>query len=234
MSVTSPDAHAFVPAQPQANRIKAPGWRNPRLLIGLLLVFASIAVGARVVAAADSTVPVFAARRLLPTGTALTASELTVVRFRLTGSHAAYLDARDPIPGGRVLTRPVGAGEVIPVSALAMAGQLRLRPVPVPIDGPVPSGLQAGGLVDVWASAKAAGSGESGYLDAQRIATSVEVSGVESDSRSLAASTSVTIQVLLEPEALPSVLNALANEARVAVLPIPGAGQAAVSDRRRS
>ncbi len=237
MSADSPEHWRSVPAEPRAARIQAPGWRNPRLLIGLLLVFSSIAVGARVMAAADRTAPVFAASRALPTGTVLSDSDLTVVRLRLTGTQAAYLDARKPIPAGRVLIRPVGEGELVPAAALVTASQLRMRPVSIPINGPLPSGLRAGGLVDVWASAKASSAGSAssadgtggtsgapsgGYLDAQRIASSVEVSGVESESRSLSASSAATVQILVESRALPVVLNALANDAQIAVLPIPG------------
>ena len=41
---------------PRATRSRRPGWRNPRLLIGLALVAGSVLVGARLVAAADDTV----------------------------------------------------------------------------------------------------------------------------------------------------------------------------------
>jgi hypothetical protein len=223
MSVVSPDIRQSVPAEPRAHRIQAPGWRNPRLLVGLILVFASIAFGARLMAVADTTIPMFAASRALPTGTALARSDLLVVRLRLTGTHAAYLDARKPVPIGVVLTRPIGAGELIPGSALVSASQLRLRPVSIPLEGPRPGDLRTGGLVDIWASAKAADSAEGAYLDAQRIASAVEVSGVQVESRSLSAGSAATVQVLLQAEALPAVLNALANRAQIAVLPIPGA-----------
>ena len=232
MSVISPEAKRDS-AAPRASRLQAPGWRNPRLLVGLLLVFASIAAGARVIAAADQTVPVFAARRTLATGTVLSAADLSVVRLRLTGTDAAYLDANRPVPGGRVLVRPVGAGEPVPVAALVPASQLRLRPVSIPLDGPA-SGLAPGGLVDIWASAKAQATmrstAEGAYLDAQRIASAVEIAAVESESRALAAGTSAAVQVLVPAETLPAVLNALANEARIAVLPIPGAGAANAGD----
>lgn len=231
MNVISADARTIAPAEPRASRIQAPGWRNPRLLVGLLLVFASIAVGARIMVAADRTIPVFAASHSLPTGTALAESDLTVVRLRLTGTDAAYLDARKPVPVGRVLTRPVAAGELMPESALVTALQLRLRPVSISLGGPPPSGLAPGGLVDIWASEKAAGS-DGAYLDAQRIASSVEVSAVGVPSRSMSASSAATVQVLLQAETLTAVLNALANDAQIAVLPIPGAGIASSSEAR--
>ncbi len=230
MSTISPDIRMGAPPEPRANRLQPPNWRNPRLLIGLLLVFASITLGVAVVSAADRTIPMYAAARTLPTGTAITGSDLNVVHVRLTGAGAGYLDARRSLPAGQVLTRPVGKGELMPAGALAPASQLHLRPVSIPIEGPVPDGLSAGGLVDIWASAKAASSADSAYLDAERIAASAEVSAVDSDSRGLSASSGATVQVLLEPGDLPAVLNALANQAQVAVLPIPGeAGSGSLS-----
>jgi hypothetical protein len=209
--------------------VRAPGWRDPRLLIGLVLVFASIAIGARLMAAADRTIPVFAAGRTLPTGTALSADDLAVVRMRLTGSDAAFLDARAPVPASRVLLRTVGAGEPVPIAALGDAGQVRLRPVAIPVDGPVPGELRAGGLVDVWAAAKDVRGGGAGYLDSQRIASAAEVAQVDAESGGLRAGSGSAVQVLLPPDDLPAVLNALAGDARIAVLPIPGSGPA--SDR---
>jgi len=211
-------------AAPQAARLQVPGWRNPRLIAGLLLVFASIAIGARVMAAADHTVPVYAARAALPTGSVLSAGDLSIVRLRLTGTEAQYLDAREAVPAGRVLLRPVGAGEVIPQAAVVPAAQLRLRPVPISLDGPVPRDLVPGARVDIWASAKAPASEGNSYLDAQRIADAAEVFSVDADAGGLSAGAGSAVQVLVPDQELTAVLNALANESRLVVLPIPGSG----------
>ena len=45
---------------PAALRGQRPAWRDPRLWIGIVLVAASVVVGARVLAAADDTVQVWA------------------------------------------------------------------------------------------------------------------------------------------------------------------------------
>ena len=89
------------PPAASAARLRRPSWRDGRLLIGLVIVLASVALGARVVALADDTVPVYAARAELPPGTALTPDELVVVRARITGTEGRYLDAAAPVPGGR-------------------------------------------------------------------------------------------------------------------------------------
>ena len=207
---------------PMAPRLRRPSWRDPRLLIGLVLLLTSVAVGARVVALADHTVPMYAARTTLPTGTPLTAEVLKVVRLRLAGTDAGYLDARRSLPAGQVVVRTVGAGEVVPLASIASAAELQFRPVSIPIDGAAPAGLAAGGLVDLWASVKRRDAVGGGYEEPQRIARTVEVFDVRSPGTGLSASRTATVDVLLPDEGLAPVLDALANQARVVVLPVPG------------
>ena len=46
----------------QANRLRRPTWKDSRLLVGLLLVLLSTALGGFVVSRAEDTVPVYAAK----------------------------------------------------------------------------------------------------------------------------------------------------------------------------
>jgi hypothetical protein len=213
-----------------AQRLRKPSWRDPKLVIGLLLLFGSLALGARVVAQADNTRPVFAARAVMPTGTPLTADLLQVVRLRLTGTSAPYLDARKPLPQGMVVLRTIGAGELVPLGSLAAADQLLERPVTIPLDGPVPTGLSAGGRVDVWAAGKRRDAVGGGYDDPQRIAEMVEVFDLSDSNSALTSDRSGSVDVLLPAETLPSVLAAMANDARITVLPVLGAGSGSGAD----
>ena len=205
-----------------APRLRRPSWRDPRLLIGLVLLLTSVTVGARVVALADHTQPVYAARNTLPTGTPITSEVLEVVRLRLTGTDAGYLDASQPLPPGQILTRTVGAGEIIPSASIAPAGRIDFRPVSIPIEGVPPAGLSPGGLVDVWASAKRREAVGGGYDEPERIAATVEVFEVRTPDSGLSADRTGSVEVLLPAEALSPVLDAMANQARVVVLPVPG------------
>ena len=205
-----------------APRLRRPSWRDPRLLVGLVLLLTSVALGARVVALADHTEPMYAARTTLPTGTPLTLEALKVVRVRLTGTEAAYLDAKRPIPPGQVLIRTVGPGELVPLTSIAPADQILARPVNIPIDGEPPAGLAPGGLVDLWASAKRQDAVGGGYEEPERIARTVEVYNVRTPGSGLSASRTASVEVLLPSEELAPVLDALANQARVVVLPVPG------------
>lgn len=212
-----------LPAPPAA-RLRRPSWRDTRLLVGVMLVLASVAVGARVVAAADDTVAVYAAATALPEGSRVEPVSLRVVRVRLTGATAAYLGPAQALPADAVLLRTVGAGELVPAAAVGTAAALTRRPVTIPLDDGVPAGFVVGGRLDVWVSARQpdAGTGPR-YGAPQRVAEGAEVFAVTADDGSLGAVRASSVQVLLGPQELRTVLDAFANDAEVAVVPVPGA-----------
>ena len=74
MTLTAPTRSDTAP--PRATRSRRPGWRNPRLLLGVVLVAGSVVLGARVLAAADDTVGVWAVSRSLPAGAAVEDGDL--------------------------------------------------------------------------------------------------------------------------------------------------------------
>jgi len=208
--------------QVPAARLRRPSWRDSRLLIGVLIVLVSVVAGARVMALADDTVPVFAAATTLPSGHVLAAGDVRVVRVRLGAGAAPYLSAGAGLAKGLVLARPVGAGELLPVAALGAPGSMTRRPVSVPLPAPLPVGLQPGMSVDLWSSAKETGDGASGYKPPVRIATGAEVYAVQQSGAGLAVATGDSVQVLLEEGEVRAVLDALANGAKVALVPAPG------------
>jgi hypothetical protein len=207
--------------QPRAARLRRPSWRDSRLLIGVVIVLASVAFGSRVVAAADSSTPVFAAAVTLPAGHTLTTDDITIVRVRLGGATKGYLTVATGMPLTAVMLRTVAAGELIPLTAVGPASALTRRPVSVPVPAPVPDGLVPGAQVDVWSSAKEVGAGSSGYRPPARIATGASIASVSGDGSGLGAARSATVQVLLEETELKAVLDALANGARLALVPAP-------------
>lgn len=121
---------------PAATRSRAPGWRDPRLWIGVVVVAGSVLLGVRVVGAADDSTTVWAAATELAPGTALEADDLVPVRVRFTDGTdlSAYLPADDALPADATLTRGVGTGELVPAAALGAAGDTGLLQVPVAVE----------------------------------------------------------------------------------------------------
>src|SRR3954452_22866223 len=58
---STPASPTEAPAGPTPRRVRPPRWLDLRLVLGVLLVLGSVLLGARVVTAADATVPVWAA-----------------------------------------------------------------------------------------------------------------------------------------------------------------------------
>ncbi len=207
---------------PAATRLRAPSWRDPRLLVGLLLVLGAVVLGARVVAAADDTSPYYAAARPLVPGDRVGADDVRVVDVRLPDSADGYVAARDPLAPGTVATRTVGEGELLPRSALGTQGDVALQPVGIPVEAAA-SGLGTGAVVDVWVALpdpERAGS----FLEPERTVQGATVAGVTDSGSSLGGTGGRTVEVLLEQDALADVLGALANDAVVSLVPAPGQG----------
>src|SRR3954462_10271945 len=101
-STTTPRQETDVP---WAVRSRRPGWRNPRLLLGVVLVAASVALGARLLSAADDTVGVWALTRDLPAGAVVDQADVERRQVRFPDDRTAdgYLAARDDLPSGTTL-----------------------------------------------------------------------------------------------------------------------------------
>jgi hypothetical protein len=138
---------------PPALRGHRPGWRDPRLWIGIVLVAASVVVGARVLAAADDTVQVWAAADDLGAGQRVEADDLVAqrVRFADADALAGYFTVDDELPADLELTRSVGAGELLPRQAVGTPDQSGLVEVPVAVEPElVPPSVGPGDVVDVY------------------------------------------------------------------------------------
>jgi hypothetical protein len=138
---------------PAARRASAPGWRDPRLWLGVAIVAASMLVGSLLLGSSDDTVPVWAATKPLTSGHELTAGDLAVRRVRFEGSDAAglYFRADRQLPADLRLSRAVGAGELVPQAAVEPAVARDQRQVPVSVaPGQVPAAVGVGDVVDVY------------------------------------------------------------------------------------
>ena len=140
---------------PTAARLRRPGWRDPRLLAGVVLVAAAVALGAWAVRSAQETVPVYATRGVLVPGAAVGPEDLVVVEVRLPElASAEYVSAARPLPEGAVALRTVGEGELVPAGALGSAADVTLRPVAVPVRSTPSDDVVPGAVVDVWFTPK--------------------------------------------------------------------------------
>lgn len=161
---------------PAATRTRAPGWRDPRLWVGVVVVAASVLLGARVVGSADDSVTVWAAAGDLAAGAPLAADDLVAVRVRFADATdlAAYLPTDEALPSGATLTRGIGAGELLPVAAIGSGGGSGLLQLPVAVEPEQLAGAVTGGArVNVYLVAR--GGGERGYDSGEPVLEDVAV-----------------------------------------------------------
>ncbi len=203
----------------RAARVRAPSWRDPRLLVGLLLVLVPVVAGGRLVAATDETVAVWAARETLASGDAIAPGALSAVRVHLDDAVAPYLSADQPLPDGLVALRTLGPGELVPTAAVGRADELTRLPLGLPYEGQLPSGLVKGSRVDVWIT-PAAVAGEPADGSPRQLASRVEVAEVTTGDGFTAGA--ATVQVYLSEEEVALALAARAAEADIALLLVPG------------
>ncbi|MFC3687803.1 SAF domain-containing protein [Aquipuribacter hungaricus] len=212
---TSTDAVPSVPAR----RLRRPSWRDPRLLVGLLLVLGATVAGGLLVAGADDTVPVLAARDTLVRGDVLGEDDLRVVRVRLDDVAASYLPAATPLAAGSVALRTVPAGELLPASAVGRLEELESRPVALDWQGPRPEGLVPGAAVDLWVAAR---EGTSEFGEPELLVGAADVYAVVEGDGGLGSQGGTQVQVMLEPDGVRSLLAALAAEDRIDLVLVPG------------
>ncbi|MFC8191324.1 hypothetical protein ACFUMH_06625 [Cellulomonas sp. NPDC057328] len=212
---------------PTAVRLRRPGWRDPRLLVGLVLIAGSVALGSWAVGAAQRTVPVWVARDVLAPGDALGPDDLVLADVRLGAAADRYLRADADLPPDRVVLRTVDAGELVPLAAVGSADALAVRPVAVPLAGPASRGLVAGASVDVWwtpSGADAATDAAPADAAPRQLSSALTVAEVSAPDGAFGTGGSRTVHVLVPTDDLPAVLAALAGDGVVDVVPVPGSG----------
>lgn len=195
--VTEGHGRSGVPEAPAARRSGRPGWRSPRLVLGLVLVAASVLLGSWALAASDDTVGVWAVARDLPAGAALARTDLEVRQLRFSDADTAdgYLSSAQSPPTGSRLVHEVSAGELLPRAALTQGTGPDLVEVPVSVAvEDLPATVRQGSHVDVWVSPDVAAT-DAATLKARRMLADVVVVDVPRGGDSLAPQT--TRQVIV-------------------------------------
>lgn len=146
-------------APPPAVRASTPGWRDPRLWVGVAIVAVSVVGGARLLASADDTVAVWGVADDMGAGDLVTEDDLLAqrVRFADDAGRDHYFTVDEGLPADLELLRGVGEGELLPRAAVGPAAETDTLEVPISVEsGRVPVGVDAGSVVDVYIVARPA------------------------------------------------------------------------------
>lgn len=212
-------------AIPVARRLRRPGWRDTRLLVGLLLVLLSVAGGVRLASSMDETTPVYAATRDLLPGQEVGADDLVPVRVRMDAPMAHYVDANQQVAPGTVVLRQVTEGELVPAASLGTASQAHDKTVTVPVDPATAQTFTVGTVVDVWVSRRDPDEVGTAYLDPELLLAKAVVARTPSSSHALGMGVGrAAVQVVVPADQVGAVISSVDQEAKVTLVPSPGAG----------
>lgn len=200
-------------------RLRRPRWKDPRLIVGIVLVVASVLMGALLVSRLSETTPVLVARSPMVPGDPISTADLAVVEMRLGEQTDLYAGSVDSIPAGAVATRTVQAGELLPMSAIGQASDVTLRPVVIPVDATVAESVVPGATVELWHTAPT--STDSEEAQAVMLVPGAVVRRI--DEGSSLGMRSMAVEVLVPSGSVGEVLEVLSKDERLDVIGVPGA-----------
>lgn len=194
---------------------------DPRLLVGLGLVVASVAGVVGIVAAGDTSTPVYAAASPLAPGDRVTADDLVIRSVVLDGAGQFYVSAGDIPDGGLVVIRPVSDGELLPVSSVGEWSKADRGALVIEVPGRVSADVRPGAAIDIWGATP---NTDDGAATAERESPTVLVSDalvvrVLDDDDLVAATETVEVEVLVDRERLPRLLQAITDGQTLSMVP---------------
>ena len=192
-------------------------WLDPRFVIGLLLVAASVGGVIAIVSAADRSLQVYAAREPLSVGDLITADDVVYLSVRVDDAETLYLVDGDMPATGLIVTKPVAAGELVPTSAVGSAAGLRYTALVITVSSRLAGSIQPGSLVDLWASRE---TDAGGFGPPSVLVSSATVVRLIEDDGFVVGETAITVEVLVPKSKVARVLEAIANRDALSLVPV--------------
>ena len=208
-----------------SKRIRRPKWTDARLLVGAVLVVLAVVGTYLLVTAANSTTRVWASAHALVPGEILESADLTVAEVNLADIGSKYLSADEDIPENTSVRSVVAPGELVAASAVAPLSEIEGRIVAIDVAGSVPSVVDAGSFVDVWAQPEQNGLDDDG-VEPRQIVGSAPVAHITRDVGSFGAGDGARIEVFVSATDLSDVLAALDGRSVLSVVGAPSAAAA--------
>jgi hypothetical protein len=194
---------------------------DPRFVVGLVLVLASTGGVVALLRSEDSSVVVMAAGAPLDAGRTVHASDLVPVRVRMDA--AADLYAAPDAVDGLVVTRFVGAGELVPRSSLSSADARTTASVVIPTAAGADHLVAPGTVVDVWAAAPK-GSGTNTYDAPRVIVSGATVARVIQPQGFVADQDHTQVQLTVPRQDVAAVIASTDERDQITLVPVGDAG----------
>lgn len=200
----------------KAARVRRPGWKDPRLALGAILVLASVAGTMYLIGAMHETTTVYVARSNITLGEQLTEENLKTQEVQLGDTVGKYLHPASGLDKNSRVNTFVSAGELIPVTSVTQSELGSRRPINVDLPADLTSSIAPGSFVDVWIAKKE--SGGNSYGVPEKLSSMVEVAARVESGGGLVDRQGTNLELLVEPNQLEPLLQALANDSRIIVI----------------
>ncbi len=210
-----------MPGSEAADAVRRRFGVDPRLLIGLGLVVASVSGVVGIVAAADASTPVYAAASPLAPGDRIDVDDLVTRSVVLDGAGSLYVGIGEVPAEGLVVTRPVADGELLPASSVGSSAAADLTSLVVELPGRVSAAIRPGASVDIWgavATDDAAAEGDGNPPPTVLVPDAVVVRVLDDDGL-VAATETVAVEVLVGRSTVARLLQATADGQTMSLVP---------------
>lgn len=199
------------------SRFKKPGLRDPRLIVGLLIIVLSVLATVGIIRATNETEPYYAASKDLGIGDRLSTENTKIVQVKLGDVAPQYLSAQQDLAEGLVVTRPMKAGELLTPQAVTSKVSNGRRLVTLLLDQYAVSGFTAGDKVDIWVSRKE--EGKNNFTDPEPIVQGAEIHSVKPQESIIGGTGHAAVEVWVESDSLGQVLGASNNGSVINLVP---------------
>ncbi|MGO4120298.1 hypothetical protein [Arthrobacter sp. YAF16] len=200
-------------------RLKRPSWKDPRLLVGILLVLASVVGVVSLVAAADQTTEAYAASEPIAVGEKVSPDKLHRVKVRLGDVEPQYLTPESGMDSGLVAVQRIGKDQLLPRESFGRLDALDRKPVAISVEEALPPQAVAGSRVDVWVALPDT---RNGFSEPTLLLPGAEIAQLTPGSTALGSQRSTVVMVLVSDGQMPKLLGAQANKAKISVVWNPG------------
>ncbi|WP_421084607.1 SAF domain-containing protein [Rothia nasimurium] len=203
--------------QSEATRYKKPGFKDPKLVIGLLLILVSVVGVVGIVRFANKSEPFYMASSDIKIGDALTSANLKVVDVQLGESAGHYVRADVELTEGTVAMQPIKSGELIASSEITDELKDGRRLTTLLMDHYAVAGFSSGDLVDVWVSFKREGSND--YEAPQSLVSHAEIHSITAQESIIGGTGKTAVELWVNADQLSQVLSASNGGAAINLIP---------------
>ncbi|WP_175956175.1 hypothetical protein [Schaalia sp. Marseille-Q2122] len=122
-------------------------WKDPRLVIGIIVLLASIIACTQLIASARAGIPVYRSTRPIAQGESLGPHNTVIIDARPEST--AYLPGGE-LPSDAQATINIGAGELIARSAITTEAQKNRRNIVISVSDGLPDTVTPGTSLELW------------------------------------------------------------------------------------